>query len=53
MPVYPLTETVVLLPVQSEEEAAVAVPPTEVGDTVIAPETALVTDGVQVPLTIQ
>ncbi len=34
VPVYPLTETVVLLPEHREEAAAAAVPPTEVGETV-------------------
>jgi hypothetical protein len=51
--VYPLNEMVVLFVPEQTDAEPEAVPATEVGATVIAPETFDVTDGVQVPETIQ
>jgi hypothetical protein len=54
VPEYPLNVRVVLfVPEQTDDEDPDAVPATEVGATVIAPETFDVTDGVQVPETTQ
>jgi hypothetical protein len=53
VPVYPLNVSVVLFVPEQTDAEPEAVPATEVGATVIAPETFDVTDGVQVPETIQ
>ncbi len=43
LPVYPETVTDVVEPLNTADDAAVAVPPTEAVTTVIPPETVLVT----------
>ena len=52
VPTFPANVSVEVVPEQIDEVPEI-VPATEVGDTLINPETLLVTAGPQVPVTIQ